>query len=132
MVFDPNSGQATGGGWVPAGQSKTSFQLSAKYQKGVLSGSVVVTLPNGQTVTSTSLAWLVISGSKMQIRGEATLDGASGYSFLVTGTQSPYAFRLKVWRTTDGTVLYDNVPGASDDIDLASPQALGGGTIAIH
>jgi hypothetical protein len=33
------------------------------------------------------------------------------------------------------TVVYDNVPGlagSSDDIDAASPQALGGGSIVIH
>ena len=28
--------------------------------------------------------------------------------------------------------VYDNVPGAPDDIDTANPQALGGGSIQIH
>jgi len=29
-------------------------------------------------------------------------------------------------------VVYDNVPGASDDINSAKPQAITGGSIVIH
>jgi hypothetical protein len=39
-------------------------------------------------------------------------------------------FRIKIWKTTDGTVVYDNQMGAPDD---ASPTTtLGGGSIVIH
>lgn len=132
VVFDPNNGQATGGGWVGGSdKAKTTFAFTAKYQKGSLGGNVTAQLPSG-SLKATALQWLVVAGSKLQLRGDATLDGAAGYSFLLTATVSPDAFRLKVWRTGDGSVVYDNVPGASDDIDLASPQPLGGGNIAVH
>lgn len=39
-------------------------------------------------------------------------------------------FRIKVWNA--GGVVYDNVVGASDDIDAAKPQAIAGGSIVIH
>ena len=34
--------------------------------------------------------------------------------------------------TKNGTVVYDNRVGASDDIDLANPLAISGGSIVIH
>ncbi|HSP72463.1 MAG TPA: PKD domain-containing protein, partial [Gaiellaceae bacterium] len=133
VVFDPNNGQVTGGGWVSAGgKGKTSFGFTAKYQKGSLGGNVTAQLAGGGTLKSTALQWLVVAGSKLQLRGDATLDGAAGYSFLLTATASPDAFRLEVWRTADASVVYDNVPGASDDIDLAAPQPLGGGNVTVH
>ena len=42
-----------------------------------------------------------------------------------------FAIDIKIWDKTGG-VIYDNVPGASTDIDAANPQALGGGSIVIH
>lgn len=39
-------------------------------------------------------------------------------------------FRIKI--TGPGGLVYDNSPGASDDIDAANPQAIGGGSIVIH
>ena len=34
--------------------------------------------------------------------------------------------------TRNGVVVYDNRVGASDDIDLANPMAISGGSIVIH
>jgi hypothetical protein len=34
--------------------------------------------------------------------------------------------------TQEGTLVYDNRPLASEDVDLADPTALGGGSIVIH
>jgi hypothetical protein len=31
-----------------------------------------------------------------------------------------------------GATVYDNAPGASDDIDLASPQPIASGCIVVH
>jgi hypothetical protein len=33
---------------------------------------------------------------------------------------------------SDKKIVYDNAPGASEDIDGADPQAIGGGSIVIH
>lgn len=41
-------------------------------------------------------------------------------------------FRIKIWDRQDGGVVYDNRLGASDDLDNADPQVLGGGSIVIH
>src|SRR5262249_28350834 len=40
-------------------------------------------------------------------------------------------FRLKV-KNVAGAVVYDNVPGASDDIDTANPQLIDNGNIQVH
>jgi len=40
-------------------------------------------------------------------------------------------FRLKVWNSTTGAVVYDNVPRAPDDIDSASPEAIYSGCVVI-
>jgi hypothetical protein len=39
--------------------------------------------------------------------------------------------RIKIGEKATGTTLYDNVPGASDDVDSASPQLIGEGSISI-
>jgi hypothetical protein len=42
-------------------------------------------------------------------------------------------FRIKIWDKSAGdAVVYDNVPGAPDDIDIANPQAIAAGSIVIH
>jgi hypothetical protein len=39
-------------------------------------------------------------------------------------------FRIKIWNAAG--VVYDNSPGAPDDIDRAAPPRIGGGVILIH
>ena len=131
VVFDPNVGKVTGGGWVAAGGAKTTFNVNAKYNHGSLTGNLGAQLPDGRSMSSTTLRWLVTVGSKAEVAGDATLNGAAGYTFLVVVSDAN-AYRLKLTRTSDGTVVYDNVPGSSDDIDLATPQPMGGGTITLH
>lgn len=43
----------------------------------------------------------------------------------------PHIFRVKIWNKASGTMVYDNIRGASDDIDLENPQAISGGIIVI-
>jgi len=84
--------------------------------------------------------WLVVAGAKAQYKGVGQVNGAGDYGFLLTATdgQQPGGggvdrFRIKIWDRLNGDgVVYDNVHGASDDVDGASPQALGGGSIVIH
>jgi hypothetical protein len=131
VIFDPNVGKVTGGGWVSSGGAKTTFNVNAKYNHGALMGNLGAQLPDGRSMSSTTLHWLVTVGSKAEVAGDATLNGVAGYTFLVTVSDSN-AYRLKLTRTSDGTVVYDNVPGSSDDIDLATPQPMGGGNITLH
>ncbi|MCI0745858.1 MAG: PKD domain-containing protein [Verrucomicrobia subdivision 3 bacterium] len=150
VVYDPNGGFVTGGGWInsPAGAytanpsltGKANFGFVSKYQKGA-------SVPTGETefqfkagdlnFHSTSYQWLVVAGARAQFKGVGTINGAGSYNFLLTATDGEITggggadkFRIKI---TDGDVMvYDNVPGGSDDIDLANPQTISGGSIVIH
>jgi len=152
VVYDPAAGFVTGGGWInsPAGAypadtsltGKANFGFVSKYQKGA-------TTPTGNTefqfhvakfnFSSTSYQWLVVAGAKAQYKGTGTVNGQPGYGFLLTATdgQMPGGggvdkFRIKIWLVSTGQIVYDNVLGASDDIDSANPQAIAGGSIVIH
>ena len=88
--------------------------------------------------SSTTYQWLVVAGARAQFKGEGTVNGQAGYSFLlsavdgqVTGGGGLDKFRIKIWESATGQIVYDNVMGNSDDIDSANPQALGGGSISI-
>jgi hypothetical protein len=152
VVYDPNGGFVTGGGWInsPAGAylanssltGKANFGFVSKYQKGA-------TIPTGETefqfqvgnlnFHSTVYEWLVVSGAKAQYKGSGTINGTGSYGFLLTATDGDInggggvdKFRIKIVEKASGQVVYDNVPNGSDDIDTANPMAIGGGSIVIH
>lgn len=156
VVYDPSEGFVTGGGWIqsPRGAyladlaltGKATFGFVSKYQRGAEA-------PSGQTefqfhaaglrFTSTEYHWLVVSGSRAQYKGKGSLNGESGYGFLLTAVDGEQQggggadkFRIKIWRLSEddspGTLVYDNVLGASDDLDAANPQIISGGAITIH
>jgi hypothetical protein len=156
VVYDPSAGFVTGGGWIdsPSGAytpedptdlditGKANFGFVSKYQKGA-------TVPTGQTefqfhagnlnFHSSNYQWLVVAGAKAQFKGIGTVNSVSGYGFLLTATDGQISggggvdkFRIKIWDTTSDTVIYDNVPGTSEDIDAANPQPIANGSIVIH
>lgn len=152
VVYDPNAGFVTGQGSIssPAGAyvadpsltGPADFAFVSKYKKGA-------TTPTGETAfsfqvatfnfSSTAYQWLVVAGAKAQYKGAGAVNGVPGYSFLLTATDGQIAggggidkFRIKIWETSSGALVYDNVRGASDDIDAASPQAIRNGSIVIH
>lgn len=153
VVYNPTEGFVTGGGWInsppgayapnPALTGKASFGFVSRYQNGA-------TIPSGNTAfqlhdasfsfQSTDYQWLVISGSKAQFKGDGTVNGTTGYSFLLTACDVEVSgtcqggttdtFRIKIWNTSTGAVVYDNAPGA-DDL-TSDTEALGGGNITIR
>jgi len=155
VVYDPDAGFVTGGGWInsPAGAytadpsltGKANFGFVSKYQRGA-------SVPTGETefqfkagdlnFHSSSYQWLVVAGCKAQYKGTGTINGEPGYEFLLTaydaqagsgescGGQSVDRFRIKI--KGPGGVVYDNNPGGSGDIDGANPQAISGGSIVVH
>jgi uncharacterized delta-60 repeat protein len=152
VIYDPNGGFVTGGGWInsPAGAyvadptliGKANFGFVSKYQKGK-------TVPTGETefqfqvanfkFSSTVYEWLVVSGPLAQYKGSGTVNGAGDYGFILTATDGQIAggggvdkFRIKIWNKATGAVVYDSVLGASDDINSANPRAIGGGSIVIQ
>ena len=94
---------------------------------------------------STAYDWLVVAGPKAQFKGVGTINGlfgsqgSNGYSFLLTATDGQQSggggedkFRIKIVDRDTDTLVYDNVLGASDDIDAANPQVITNGSIVIH
>jgi hypothetical protein len=155
VIFDPNAGFVTGGGWInsPIGAcqltaacatqtGKANFGFVSKYKKGS-------NTPDGQTEfqfqagdldfhsSSYDVGSLVVSGYKAQYKGTGDINGVDGYKFVLTAYDGDVnggggidKFRIKI--TKNGVVVYDNRIGASDDIDLANPTAIAGGSIVIH
>jgi len=150
VVYDPNGGYVTGGGWInsplgayavnPALAGKANFGFVAKYKKGA-------TIPEGNTefqfkagnlnFHSTSYDWLVVAGAKAKYKGSGEINGGGNYGFMLTTTDGQIngggmdKFRLKIWDKNNGDgIVYDNQMGASDTDDPTT--ALGGGSIVIH
>jgi hypothetical protein len=122
----PASGSAVGEGWFnsPAGAyasdlssaEKASFAFVAKYDKsGILKGSAEFIF-KGFHFKSTSLAWLAVEGTRMQLKGSGAVNGAGPYAFMIMaagGTPQP-AFRIRIRDQASGLLIYDNMPGATD------------------
>jgi hypothetical protein len=150
VVYDPNAGFVTGGGWImsqagayiadPSLSGKATFGFVSKYQSGA-------SQPTGNTefqfqsagfrFKSDSFEWLVIAGARAQYKGSGSVNGTPGHSFILTATDGQVTggggadkFRIKIWNAAG--LVYDNVIGASDQINEANPQAIGGGSIIIH
>lgn len=150
VVYDPAGGFTAGGGIIesptgalvddPTASGRAVFGFVAKYKKGQ-------TVPEGSTsfrfnaadfvLESTSYDWLVVSGTRAQYKGQATVNGMPGYGFMLSVVdgntrtrQDPDRLRLKVWRLADGSTVYDNQLGAADDA-LAS-TVISGGQISIN
>jgi hypothetical protein len=119
---------------------RANLGFVAKYQKGA-------TTPTGQTefqfrladlsFHSRSYEWLVVSGSRAQYKGVGTLNGSGEYGFLLTAVDGQRTggggvdrFRIKLWDTATGNIVYDNQMGTGDD--GAPDTALSGGAIVIH
>jgi hypothetical protein len=150
VTYDPSGGFVTGGGWItseagsfipnPSAAGKASFGFVSKYQKGATapSGNTQFDFTTGQlSFKSTSYQWLVVSGARAQYKGSGTINGGGAYGFLltvidgdVTGGGGTDRFRIKIWDTPTGNVVYDSQAGASDDTPPTT--ALGGGSIVLH
>src|SRR5207244_9675428 len=102
IVFDPNAGSLAAEGELrsaagsyaprPALTGAASFDLSARYQRGsvVPRGNVDFELGSARLeFRSTSLQWLVVSGSKAQLSALGTVARVPGYRLLVTAYDRP-------------------------------------------
>ncbi len=150
VVYDPEAGFVTGNGLIdsPAGayaadptlSGKAMFGFVSRYQKGA-------TTPSGRTqfkflagsldFRSTSYEWLVISGAKAQFKGDGTINGTSGYGFLLTANDGQVSggggtdrFRIKIWEKATDKVVYDNQMGDGDD--AVASTAIEAGSIVLQ
>jgi hypothetical protein len=145
VVYDPNAGFVTGGGWImsPVGAyipdktltGKANFGFVSKYQKGK-------TIPDGNTefqfhaagmnFKSSVYEWLVVASMKAQFKGSGTLNGSGNYGFMLSAIDgNPDKFRIKIWNKDAGdAVVYDNQMAAPLDADPTT--AISGGSIVVH
>lgn len=151
VVYDPNGGYVTGGGWInspagayradPASSGRASFGFVSRYKKGTQpappEGETEFQLKgDGFTFHSDAYEWLIINGAKARYRGTGSVNGVSGYGFQLTawdgnanGGGGTDRIRMKIWDAS-GALVYDNQQGSADD--AAPSTALGGGSIVIH
>ncbi|HKO76258.1 MAG TPA: MBG domain-containing protein, partial [Flavobacterium sp.] len=151
-VYDPSGGFVTGGGWInsPAGSytasptlsGKANFGFVAKYKKGStqVDGNTEFQFQTGNLNFSSSshdAMSLVIAGAQAIYKGKGTINGLAGYSFMVSAidgdkkaTGVSDKFRIKIWNTVNGGVVYDNQIGQADNAEAST--LLGGGSIVIH
>jgi PKD repeat protein len=153
VVYDPEGGFVTGGGWIlsPAGACRyaacsddttgmANFGFVSKYKKGanVPTGNTEFNFKaGGLNFKSTNYQWLVVAGSKAMYKGFGTINGTGAYGFMITAIDADLTlatdidlFRIKIWDTQTGGVVYDNQMDASEDADPTT--AIGGGSIVIH
>ncbi|MGI0149592.1 MAG: FG-GAP repeat domain-containing protein, partial [Thermoplasmata archaeon] len=156
VVYDPNGGFVTGGGWIhsPEGAYPANPALAGKAHFGFVSGYSRgnSTAPSGRTdfhfsvanfdFSSMTYEWLVISGAKARFRGTGQVNGSGSYGFALTawdgqapgGGDGADKFRIRIWDENQGdAVVYDNQIGCPNQGNNADPcTALGGGAIVIH
>jgi len=151
VIYDPEGGFVTGGGWIdsPAGAfhpgladfadvvGKASFGFVAKYKKGAStpSGNTEFNFKAGDLkFKSSTYEWLVVAGKRAQFKGSGAINGNGGYQFMLTGIDGDLQggdgndrFRMKIW-ADNGAIVYDN----KTDGDLDDSTILSGGQIKIH
>jgi len=140
VIYDPEGGFVTGGGWIDSPQGaympdpslvgKANFGFVSKYKHGA-------TVPTGQTefvfqaadlnFHSSDYDWLVVTGSDYaRFKGTGTINGSGAYKFMLwAGDDDPDTFRIKIWYEEDEVELftvYDN----------GMEQPIGGGSIIVH
>jgi hypothetical protein len=150
VIYDPDGGFVTGGGWFdsPLGAytpnlsltGRAGFGFNSKYQRGA-------NVPTGNTefqfrvadfnFKSTNYDWLVVGSTKAQYKGSGTINGSGNYGFILTAIDGQInggvgldKFRIKIWDKTTNNVIYDNQLGSSDNETPAT--IIGGGSIIIH
>ena len=152
VVYDPDGGFVTGGGWIYSQlgayrddlytEGKANFGFVSKYKKGA-------NTPTGQTefqfhagnldFHSTNYEWLVISGQRAQFKGTGTINGKGSYGFILTAFDGDLQnnaynddmFRIKIIDESDEPV-YDNKRGTTIEFENAPLQPIDGGSIVIH
>jgi len=153
VIYDPDGGFVTGGGWFdsPPGAcsfdactddttGKANFGFVSKYKKGadVPIGNTEFQFKAGNlNFHSDSYDWLVVAGHKAKYKGVGTINGTGNYGFMISAIDEKLTpstavdlFRIKIWDKATGEMVYDNQMDADDSADPTT--AIGGGNIVIH
>ena len=134
VIYDPNGGHTYGGGYFnsPAGALPGSPGATGKASYGfAMNYFRTSTYPKGETqfefkvgsfeFNALNFDYLVINNSMAQFKGTGKIiGGQSGVGFTMTVVDGQLdgtgidKIRMKIYNKTNGAVLYDNQPGASD------------------
>src|SRR6188768_1435860 len=134
VIYDPNGGFAYGGGYYnsPAGALRSSPSATGKASYGfTLNYFKNSTYPKGETqfdfkvgsfeFNALNFEYLVINNSMSQFKGtRKIIGGQSGVGFTVTVVDGQLdgsgvdKIRMKICNRSNGSIIYDNQPGASD------------------
>jgi hypothetical protein len=116
------------GDTCPRSGQAANFSITARYPTGATTLSGQVQFQTGRLAfTSTRLDWLFVHGSKAIMQGAGRINRHGGYTFLVSTIDEPQGdrFRIKIWETATGTVVYDTQHGSTMNTDvLADPTSL--------
>jgi hypothetical protein len=134
VIYDPSGGYTYGGGYYnspagalksdPSAEGKASYGFTVNYFKNS-------TNPKGETqfefkvgefeFNALNFDYLVINNAMAQFKGTGKIiGGQSGIGFTMTVTDGEVdgsgtdKIRMKIYNKNNGTVIYDNQPGASD------------------
>ena len=135
VVYDPDGGHATGGGWFyPDDEStrpggKANFGFTARYKNDVSTGKLSFQYKDADIhLKSTSIDWLTISSVSAQFQGTGTINGDGLYTFRVQAKDNgePGAgtdhFDIKIWNGTD----------TEADPYHKAKNTISGGNIQVH
>lgn len=151
VVYDPEGGFVTGGGWIdspegayapdPSLTGKANFGFVSKYKKGanVPTGETEFQFKSGDlNFHSESYQWLVVAGAKAMFKGDGAINGGGDYGFMLSAIDAALTpsidtdrFRIKIWDKDNGdAIVYDNQMNDDDDADATTE--IRGGNIVIH
>ena len=140
VVYDPDSGSATGGGWFwsdkgnliadPESEGKATFGFVVKYRHEIADGNLEFHYRIGDMkLKDTEVTWLITGSTMAQFQGQGTINGEGLYTYSVQAKDGdkmggvPDEFTIFIWEGTDTE---------ADPIYKANNVELGGGNIMIH
>ena len=109
LVFDPDFAVAGAGALVDSGRDLVLFAFSARYRDGESTprGDVDVKAPH-LLLDATHLDVLVVTPPSFVLEGDARVNGHSGYSFRLDGTNGhPDQLRIRIW-SPSGSLVFDS------------------------
>ena len=145
VVYDPNGGFVTGGGWIdspaeayipaPSLTGKATFAFVSKYTKGkqVPTGNTQFKFKTASlNFSSDNYYWLVVTGGDTaKFSGSGTINdqlapNGDPYKFKVWANDGqPDTFRIRIW--------WEYIDGSEIDIyDNAADQPIDGGSIVVQ
>jgi hypothetical protein len=136
VIYDPNGGNAYGGGWFQSqpGALSSNSSVAGKASYGFAVNYSNAAKPKGETqfefkvgsfeFNALNFDYLSINGAEAQFKGTGKIVGdQSGIGFIMTvkdgaidGSEED-KIRMKIYNRNTGFVYYDNQPGASDADD---------------